>query len=78
MVVTAGEGVTDKLVKSITLAQSKDLQYKEIIEEVVAEYSKLLIALFSAEAIPHINKLNEEKTELLALLYAVYLSRLVV
>lgn len=77
VVVTAMAGVTDKLIKSITLAKDKDLEYKTIIEEVVADHSKLLIALFSSEAVPFINQLSTEKSELLALLYAVYLSRYV-
>jgi hypothetical protein len=46
-----------------------------VIDEIVAEHSKLLISLFSSDAIPYINQLGEEKSELLALLYAVYLSR---
>lgn len=75
VVVTAVEGATDKLIKSIALAQNKDMQYKDVIEEIVAEHSKLLIALFSSDAIPYLTRLSEEKAELLALLYAVYLSR---
>lgn len=57
------------------MAKDKDLRYKTIINDLVADHSKLLIGMFNAEAVPFINQLNSEKDELLALLHAVYLSR---
>eukprot|EP01126_Amoeba_proteus_P000422 TRINITY_DN10125_c0_g2_i3.p1 TRINITY_DN10125_c0_g2~~TRINITY_DN10125_c0_g2_i3.p1 ORF type:complete len:772 (-),score=163.05 TRINITY_DN10125_c0_g2_i3:525-2840(-) len=90
VVVTALEGTTDKLLRSIEVArrQTKESvsttfsrkekhreEYKKIIEGIINEHSKLVIDLFGGDAISFISDLSEEKNELLALLYSVFISR---